>query len=74
VTRLLRFLSPLAWSSGFRWGFKLGRLAVEIRLAYEYKRLRYAPRRTREATRDATMHFAPERSRLLKEMGIDAED
>lgn len=72
--RFWRWLNPLVWSSGFFWGCKLGRLMVEVRLAYEYRHLKHAPRRTREATRKATMHFAPERHELLKKMGIDHEE
>lgn len=51
-----RFLAPSAWGSGFWWGFKLGRLAVETRLQYEYKKLEHAPRRSRMAARAATIY------------------
>lgn len=54
---LFRLLSRAAWSNGFSWGFKFGTLAVEYRLLYEYKRLRHAPRRTRAASRAATLHI-----------------
>lgn len=53
---LFRWLARAAWTNGFNWGFKLGNLAVEYRLLYEYKKLRHAPRRTRAASRAATLH------------------
>ena len=59
-----RWFSSKAWSNGFWWGFKLGRLAVEYRLQYEYKKLSHAPRRTRAAARSATL-YAHEESELL---------
>lgn len=54
---LFRLLSRAAWLDGFKWGFKLGSLAVEYRLLYEYKKLKHAPRRTRAASRAATLHI-----------------
>ena len=69
---LLRFINPLVWSNGFRWGYKLGRLAVECRLQLEYRNLRHAPRRTREATRAAMMQIRDsdlERASLLLKGG-----
>lgn len=58
--KVWRFLCGPAWSNGFGWGFKLGRLAVETRLQYEYKKLDHAPRRSRMAARAATLHVHDE--------------
>ena len=69
----LRWLNPTVWSHGFGWGFKLGRLSTHVAMAFEYKRIRHAPKRARRAVSEATKHFAPERHRLLKEMGIESE-
>lgn len=64
-----RWISGKAWSNGFRWGFKMGRLAVEHRLQYEYKKLSHAPRRTRAAARSATL-YAHEKSELLRSVVV----